>query len=416
MTPTKLPKLMKPCRAGRRTFLASMAATPALLSFDACAQVPQAPVERAGVVHSSFDPWVEVHAANLRHNIGAISERGGGRPIMAVIKNDGYGLGVVNAGRTLEALEVVSGLAVVKLNEAVALREGGVRKPVLLMGPFGESDLEEAVSRDITPMVYTPIGDMLDRVAAKLGKTISIHICLDTGMGRVGVPVRDAAVLIRDLAGRPAVQVQGLQTTLSEDPELAPLQVQRLQEVGTTLRGEGLDVGRLHAASSYALFEHPEAFLDMVRVGMAIYGIYPEPKFYEMGVLDLRPAVALRGRVAYVKQLRRGETAGYGRAYVAENDVWIATLPIGHGDGLPRAAAQGGLVTIGGARYPIIAAISASHTMVELGQETQVQAGDQATVFDWEEGSRPEDFAAAFGGSVYDLTMHLNPLMPRHVI
>jgi alanine racemase len=172
----------------------------------------------------------------------------------------------------------------------------------------------------------------------------------------------------------------------------------------------------LHAASSYALFEHPEAFLDMVRVGMAIYGIYPEPKFYEMGVLDLRPAVALRGRVAYVKQLRRGETAGYGRAYVAENDVWIATLPIGHGDGLPRAAAQGGLVTIGGARYPIIAAISASHTMVELGQETQVQAGDQATVFDWEEGSRPEDFAAAFGGSVYDLTMHLNPLMPRHVI
>ena len=415
MTPTKLPKMT----TGRRTFLASMAAMPAmaadpaLWSLDAGAQ---APVRRDGAVHSSFDPWVEVHTANLRHNIGAIARRVGSRPIMAVIKNNAYGLGIVNAGRTLDALEAVAGLAVVKLNEAVALREGGVRKPVLLMGPFGESDLEEAVARDITPMVYTPIGDALDRIAAKLGKTIPIHVCLDTGMGRVGVPVRDAAALVRDLAGRSSVRIQGLQTTLSEDPELDPLQIQRLQEVGATLRGEGIDVGRLHAASSYALFEHPEAFLDMVRVGMAIYGVYPEESFRTMGVLDLRPAVALRARVAYVKQLRRGETAGYDRAYVAENDVWIATLPIGHVDGLPRAAAQGGRMTIGGERYPIIAAISASHTMVELGRDTQVQAGDQATAFDWAEGSRPEDFAAGFGGSVYDLTMHLSPLMPRRVI
>ena len=412
MTPTKSLKTT----TGRRTFLASMTAmtaAPALLTFDASAQ---APARRDGAVHSSFDPWVEVHTANLRHNIGAIARRVGGRPIMAVIKNNAYGLGIVNAGRTLDALAAVAGLAVVKLNEAVALREGGVRKPVLLMGPFGESDLEEAVARDITPMVYTPIGDALDRIAAKLGKTIPIHVCLDTGMGRVGVPVRDAAALVRDLAGRSSVRIQGLQTTLSEDPELDPLQIQRLQEVGATLRGEGIDVGRLHAASSYALFEHPEAFLDMVRVGMAIYGVYPEESFRTMGVLDLRPAVALRARVAYVKQLRRGETAGYDRAYVAENDVWIATLPIGHVDGLPRAAAQGGRMTIGGERYPIIAAISASHTMVALGRNTQVQAGDQVTAFDWAEGSRPEDFAAGFGGSVYDLTMHLSPLMPRRVI
>ena len=235
-------------------------------------------------------------------------------------------------------------------------------------------------------------------------------------MGRVGVPARDAAALVRDLAGRSSVRIQGLQTTLSEDAELDPLQIQRLQEVGATLQREGIDIGRLHAASSFALFEHPEAFLDMVRVGMAIYGVYPEPPFRTMGVLDLRPAVALRARVAYVKQLRRGETAGYSRAYVAEDDVWIATLPIGHVDGLPRAAAEGGRVTIGGERYPIIAAISASHTMVELGRDTRVQAGDQVTAFDWVEGSRPEDFAADFGGSVYDLTMHPSPLMPRRVI
>ena len=406
-------KSTKPRTTGRRTFLKTVVTVPAAVSIGVSAQ---APARRDGAIHSSFDPWVEVHTANLRHNIGEIVRRVDGRPIMAVIKNNAYGLGVVNAGRVLDTVDAVAGVAVVKLNEAVALRDGGVRKPVLLMGPFDEPDLQEAVARDITPMVYTPIGDALDRVSAKLGKTIPIHVCLDTGMGRVGVPVCDALALARDLAARSSVQIEGLQTTLTEDPEIDPLQIRRLRETGETLRREGLDVGRLHAASSYALFDQPDAFLEMVRVGMAIYGVYPEQRFREMGVLDLRPVAALRARVAYVKQLRRGDTAGYDGAFVAEDDVWIATLPIGHVDGLPRGAAGGGRVTIGGARYPIIASISASHTMIELGSTTSVQAGDEVTVFDWTDGSRPGDFAAGFSGSVYDLTMHLSPLLPRRVI
>jgi|TARA_B100001964_G_scaffold168594_1_gene185284 alanine racemase len=393
--------------------MAATAAVPALRPLDAAAQTS---ARSDSAVHSSFDPWVEVHADNLRHNIEVISRRVDSRPIMAVIKNNAYGLGITNAGRILDPLDAVEGMAVVKLNEAVALRDAGIRKPVLLMGPFDEVNLEEMGARDIMPMVYTPIGDALERVAAKLQKTISIHVCLDTGMGRVGVPARDAAPLVRDLAGRSGVRIEGLQTTLSEDVELDPMQIERLQEVGATLRSEEIDVGRLHAASSFALFEHPDAFLDMVRVGMAIFGVYSEPPFRELGVLDLRPAAAMRARVAYVKQLRRGETAGYGRAYQAENDVWIATLPIGHVDGLPRAAAQGGHLTIGGRRYPIIAAISASHTMVEIGAEGRVQIGDEVTVFDWEDGSRAEDLAAEFNGSVYDLTMHLGPLMDRRMV
>ncbi len=409
MTPTNPPNPKTP---GRRAFLTSMAAAPALLSFD----IAHAQAQSDGAAHSSFDPWVEVHADNFRHNIEAISRRVDGRPIMAVIKNNAYGLGIANAGRILDPLDAVAGMAVVKLHEAVALRDAGVRKQVLLMGPFDEANLEEMVARDIMPMVYTPIGDALDRVAAKLQKTIPIHVCLDTGMGRVGVPVRDAVALVRDLAARPAVSIAGLQTTMSEDAELDPMQIERLQGVGSTLRGEGVDVGRLHAASSFALFEQPSAFLDMVRVGMAIFGVYSEPPFRGMGILDLRPAVAMRARVAYVKQLRRGETAGYGRAYQAENDVWIATLPIGHVDGLPRAAANGGHLTIGGTRFPIIAAISASHTMVEIGAEGRVQIGDEVTVFDWKDGSRPEDLAAEFNGSVYDLTMHLGPLMARRLV
>jgi alanine racemase len=135
-----------------------------------------------------------------------------------------------------------------------------------------------------------------------------------------------------------------------------------------------------------------------------------------MGVMDLRPAVALKARVIYVKKLSRGDSAGYNRAYVAREDVWVATLPVGHADGYPRAAAKGGRVRIGGALYPVVASVSASHTIVEIGTEPRVKAGDVATLFDAEEGSRPEDLGLAAGVSVYDLTMHLGALLPRKVL
>src|SRR6185436_6803779 len=157
-------------------------------------------------------------------------------------------------------------------------------------------------------------------------------------------------------------------------------------------------------------------FLDMVRPGMALYGMYSEPEFRGAGLLDLRPAVSLKARVIYVKQLRAGESAGYNRAYVAKQEVWVATLPVGHADGLPRVAAKGGRVRIGESLYPIVASVSASHTIVEIGREPKVAIGDVATLYDWNAGSRPEDFAASCGASVYDLAMHLNPLLPRRVV
>ena len=177
-----------------------------------------------------------------------------------------------------------------------------------------------------------------------------------------------------------------------------------------------MTLGRKHSASSFGLFQRPEAFLDMVRPGMAIYGVYSEPEFRRAGTLDLRPALALKARVAYVKQLPKGDSAGYNRAYMAQDDVWVATLPVGHTDGLPREAVKGARVRINGRLFPIVATVSASHCIVEVGAEPLVKIGDEATVFDWQEGSRPEDVNEACKTSVYDLTMHLNPLLPRRLV
>ena len=365
---------------------------------------------------SSFDPWIEVNAANLRHNVREIARVAAGRPILAVIKNNGYGLGVVNAGRALEPEPSVHGFAVVKLAEALALRDAGVKKPVLLMGPYDESDLAHVVARDIMPMVYTPIGGMLDRIAQRGGRAVPIHVCVDTGIGRVGVPYGQAATLIRDLAARPSVKIEGVMMTFTEDPVFDREQLTRFQSLLGSLEAEGVRLGKRHAVSSFGLFQRPDGFLDMVRPGMALYGIYSEPEFRATKILDLRPAVSLKARVIYVKQLRAGESAGYNRAYRAEADVWVATLPVGHADGLPRVAAKGGRVRIGGCLYPLIASVSASHSIVEIGPEAEVAVGDVASYFDAEDGSRPEDLAKACATSVYDLTMHLNPLLPRRVV
>lgn len=401
--------------SSRRTFLksgSSLIAAGGLGSLAPGRVLAQAPASH----HSSFDPWVEVYVDHLRHNVRLIRQHVQSRPIMAVIKNDGYGLGVANVGRVLDEETGIAGLAVVKLHEAHSLRDAGVTKPVLLMGPFDEQNLSDAIDRDIMPMVYTPLGDVLNRIAARRQQPAAVHVCVDTGMGRVGVAHAEAAEFVRDLAARDSVTIQGVMTTLSEDPDLDREQLRRLLLITDELKREGLEIGARHACSSFGLFQHRDAFLDMVRPGMALFGIYSEPQFREMDVLDLRPAVSLKARVAYVKQLPTGGTAGYNKAYVATAPVWIATLPVGHADGWPRAVAQGARVKINGSLYPVIASVSASHTIVEIGAEPRVAIGDVATMFDWDEGSRPEDVAAACNGSVYDLTMHLNPLMTRRVV
>jgi len=402
-------------KSSRRSFLEAGLALPAILNtVPALTAASQAKI--TATKDSSFDPWVEIHRENLRHNVGEISRRADARPILAVIKNNGYGMGVANVAQLLEPQSEIFGFAVVKFHEAMSLRDAGIHKPVLLMGPFDEKNLGEAAARNIMPMVYTPMGPALDKIAAKLQKPVVVHLCVDTGIGRVGVPYYQAAPLIRELASRKSVEIQGTMMTFTEDRDFDQEQLRRFQETRRALEKEGVALGKKHAASSFTLFQHPDAFLDMVRPGMAIYGIYSEGEFRHGGVMDLRPAISLKARVAYVKKLRQGDSAGYNRAYMAKDDVWVATLPVGHADGWPRLAAKGARVRINGALFPVIASVSASHCIVEIGREERVKMGDTATLFDGQQGSRPEDVSEACGASVYDLTMHLNALLPRRIV
>ncbi len=363
-----------------------------------------------------YDPVLDVDASAIRHNVSEIARLCSGRPIMAVVKNNGYGLGVSNVGRILDGLDAVVGLAVVKPDQAIALRDAGIRKPILLMGLFSEEDGAELAARSIHLAPYTDgVHRVLARYAAAQNREIPVHLYLDTGMNRVGVPFRRAIPWIETIASEAGIRIEGTFMGFTEDDDFDPVQLTRLLDVATTARGRGIDVGPLHAASSHGVFFRPNAMLDMVRPGLVLYGAYPSGA-QSMVRADLRPALRLRARVVRVERLEAGDGVNYGRNFVAERPTWVATIPVGHADGYPRNAVNGCEVLIGDRLFKVIGAVSASHTIVELGREKLAEVGDEATLIGPDNPAVfPNTIAERAGISVYDVLMHLSARLPKRI-
>jgi len=361
-----------------------------------------------------FDPWIEVDPQALASNVGALSRLTGGKPILAVIKNNGYGLGLTTVGKILDTLPEVVGLAVVKTEAALALRDAGVRTPVLLMALFADEDGPELVSRDVHLCLTTDdAGERVARASSSAGKAAKTHIYLDTGMSRMGVPYQRALPWFESLQ-RQGVKVESTFMGFTEDPEYDREQLRRFLEVAEGARTMGFDLGTLHAASSAAVFNFPDSYLEMVRPGLSLFGAYPSNEGREAEIAELRPAGRLRARVVRVERLRPGDSVSYDRGWIAEEPTWVATIPVGHSDGYPREAVQGAKVLINGRVYPPVGAVSASHTIVEVGQEEEVRIGDVATLMGPDHPEiHPNAIATRTGRSVYDILMHLNGALPK---
>jgi len=206
-------------------------------------------------------------------------------------------------------------------------------------------------------------------------------------------------------------------TELTEDRAFDQEQVQRLTSLADQARASGVAIrGPLHAASSHAVFNHPETRLDAVRPGISLFGAYPTDDGNERAIATLQVAFSLRARVVRVERMRVGDTVSYGRRFRAESPTWIATIPVGHADGYPRRAVNGVKVVIGGRPYPVIGAVSASHCIVNLGSDTTVKVGDVCMLVGPEHPDiHPNTLAMAAGVSVYDVLMHLAQELPRTV-
>jgi alanine racemase len=364
-----------------------------------------------------FDPWLEIDAGAIQHNAREIARLSGNRPVMAVLKNNAYGLGLETVGRILDRAPEVTGLAVVKPDQALALRSAGIEKPILLMGMFTEESGRELVEADIDLAPFSQDSpDIVTRISSRIARPVTVHLYLDTGMQRLGMSHRRAVPWIREIASRDGVRVAGIFSAFTEEDDFDPEQLRRFSSVVGKAEELGLDLGLRHMASSHGLFFRHDAYLDMVRPGLAIYGAYPADA-QERGLASLSPAFRLRARVVRVEQLQVGDSVSYGRDYIAEAATWIATLPVGHADGYPRTAVNGCRVVVNGAVYRVIGAVSASHTIVELGAEPTVAVGDEATLVGWDRPEvHPNKVAEAAGVSVYDILMHLNAKLPKSVI
>jgi alanine racemase len=319
-------------------------------------------------------------------------------------------------GPILDPVAQVAGFAVVRPDEALALRVAGVRKPILLMAPVAPRDLPELIERDVMVTPFDPaVVAELARLSRERGRPAGIHLYVDTGMSRLGVPANRIGSLLDAVASARGVRVDGMMTELTEDAPFDAEQAATLGRVAGELRRRGGAPGRLHAASSAAIWHQPETHLDMVRPGLGVYGGYVSAEAMRQG--ELRAAYRLRAPVLRVERLATGDGVSYHRRWIAKEPTWIATLPVGHVDGYPARAVDGCEVLIGGRLYPVIGTVSASHTIIAVGPEQSVRVGDVATLVGPDSPAiHPNEIAKRSGWSEYNMFMHLGPMLHRTVV
>jgi alanine racemase len=368
---------------------------------------------RPGGSDRGFDPWLEIDANALRHNAAEVSRLVGGRPILAVVKNNAYGLGDTVVGPILASCREIAGIACVRVAEAVAMREAGVTKPILNMAEVSEEELLELASRRIWPSLWLEdAGARIDRVARRLGKPVPIHLCIDTGMSREGIPFHRASPWIVDLASRRSVRIEGTYTMFVQELEFDREQLERLVKLKRDVEAHGIRLGRIHAAPTFEVFHFPEAHLDMVRPGSALFGFYP-PGGQARQQAQLKMVFRMCARVSRVERLREGDSAGFERSFRPSRPTWVATVPIGLTDGYPAQAANTCEVLIGGKPYKVVV-VNFAHTIVDIGAEQTVQVGDRVVLIGPDHSAvAPETIGR---NAKLESAPNFNAFLPRRVV
>jgi alanine racemase len=347
-------------------------------------------------VHPDDRPyaWADVDLGAIEHNAKLLFERGAPAALCAVVKGWGYGHGIVRA-----ASAAVAGgarwLGVALVNEAIDVRvDGQLTEPVLILAEPPLRQMVDVARLDgVRPTLYTAEAIAAAAKAVRdvgRGSPLPVHLKVDTGMHRVGAPPEAARRLAELIESTDELELEGLWTHLaaSEDPrhdDYTARQLALFEEVRRGLASGGVRPPVVHAANSGAVLAHPEARYDLVRCGIAVYGIAPRPRMPEAE--GLRPAMSLKARVSYVKRVRAGEPISYGLHHVCEEPTIIATVPLGYYDGVPRRLGLvGGEVLIGGRRRRIVGAVTMDQLMVDCGDDDAVRVRDEVVLFGEQDG------------------------------
>ncbi len=359
--------------------------------------------------------WAEVDVGAVQHNVELLTSIAGSAAVWAVVKADGYGHGAVQVAQAAIS-GGATGLCVALVQEGVALRTAGIDCPILVLSEQPPSELVDAVRSALELTVYSH--GQLEAIAAAGGHGHPVHLKIDTGMRRVGAAADDALSLAAAIAASPALRLAGLCTHLAvaDDPADAfnAVQIESFDDVITALAVAGHQAPLVHAANSAATLALPEARFDMVRAGIAVYGISPGAALDQQAA-PLRPALSLRARVSHVKQVRSGDRISYGLRHKFDGNTVVATLPVGYADGVPRRFFDvGGEVLIGGRRRPVVGVVTMDQLMVDCG-DTGVAIGDEAVLIGSQGGESitAADWAKLLGTIGYEVVCGISSRIDR---
>ena len=376
--------------------------------------------------------WAEVDLQAYAHNIKNLRRitRPAAR-LMAVVKANGYGHGAIEVSR--EALQNgAEFLGVARINEAIQLREAGLQAPVLIFGYSPPNLAETLIDYDFTQTVYSrETAKALSEHASRKGEKIRIHIKADSGMGRLGlllnglaagdshdIPAQDPIRDVEAIARLPGLELDGIFTHFatadSADKTYANRQLERFKDFINQLGRAGIEPPIIHAANSAALIDIPESHLDMVRPGIATYGLYPSEEVDQSNV-DLKPVMTLKCRIIHLKNVPAGFNISYGITYQTQKSTTIATVPVGYADGFNRLMSSRGHMLLHGQRVPIVGRICMDLTMLDVGALSGVEIEDEVVIFGNQgyESITADELASSLNTINYEIVTSITSRVPR---
>ncbi|MDK2808814.1 MAG: alanine racemase [Clostridiales bacterium] len=338
--------------------------------------------------------------------------------IMGIVKADGYGHGAIPIARALDGLVDEYGVAI--LEEGLELRRAGIQKPILILGYTPKEQLKDMIAYDIMSTVFQyETAKRISKEAVRQGKLAKIHIKLDTGMGRIGfLNEKESVEAILKISQLPGIKIEGIFSHFSKSDEkdktYAKKQLEIFLKVIAQLEQEGLTIPTKHISNSAAIIDMPEANLDMVRSGIATYGLYPSDEV-DQNRLKLRPSMQVKAHVIYVKTVEPGTLIGYNGTFEAKRKTTVATVPVGYADGYARALSNQGRVLIHGTFAPIIGKICMDQFMVDVTDIGGVKQGDVVTLVgvDGENFISLEEIGAIAHSFHYEAACDFGKRIPR---
>jgi alanine racemase len=358
--------------------------------------------------------WLEIDSEVVKKNMESMSRLLSKTPFMAVLKANAYGMGASSIASIIKPY--VDCFGVVGIGEGIILRKTGIKKPIVNLGIYTPDDAQALIENAITPTLFTYAAlENFEACAASSNAIPDVWIEIDTGLGRLGVPYQDAFTFIQKCSQSSSINIAGVYSTLTEDNTFDGEQLRRFSKVREQCIEQGIIVPTWSIASSAAMFISKKYFMNMVRIGLPLFGYYPSSEAQQAATVELLPAVAFKTRVACIKDLEPGEGMFYRRAFVAKEKTRIAVLLPGYSYGLDSQLVNGGRVLIKGEYYPLVGGISATNCFVNIGTNSEIVEGDEVVIFG-EQGDKKiqlKELCNILGQSEYEILSRIPDKVTR---